>query len=209
MIQSLNRESGDTTSQPAPIAHFFCSRNPAEPERTDPRDILRSLVKQISLCRKGTSLRRPSVEMYKKRQEEASHVGETPAPLTVEESVDLICEHSRTTSFTIIIDALDECGSQQRRVVLDALEDIRQRCRDVVKIFISSRHEEDIAVYLRKGEVLEVTSQVNEKDLKRFVKTQVENFVTRWSTMHDETTVALQQLEKDITNVLVTGAQGM
>lgn len=209
MIQSLNRESGDTTSQPAPIAHFFCSRNPAEPERTDPRDILRSLVKQISLCRKGTSLRRPSVEMYQKRQEEASHVGERPAPLTVEETVDLICEHGRLTPFTIIIDALDECGSQQRGVILNALEDIRQRCRDVVKIFVSSRHEEDIAAYFRKGEVLEVTSQLNEKDLKRFVKRQTENFVRRWSTMHDETTAALQQLEKDITNVLVTGAQGM
>ncbi|KAJ9263916.1 hypothetical protein DTO212C5_7334 [Paecilomyces variotii] len=158
---------------------------------------------------KGTSLRRPSVEMYQKRQEEASHVGERPAPLTVEESVDLICEHGRLTPFTIIIDALDECGSQQRGVILDALEDIRQRCRDVVKIFVSSRHEEDLAVYFRKGEVLEVTSQVNEKDLKRFVKRQVENFMRRWSTMHDETTAALQQLEKDITNVLVTGAQGM
>ncbi|KAJ9306207.1 hypothetical protein DTO217A2_4323 [Paecilomyces variotii] len=157
---------------------------------------------------KGTSLRRPAVEMYQKRQE-ASHIGERPTPLTVEESVDLICEHGRTTSFTIIIDALDECGSHQRRIVLDALEDIRQRCRDVVKIFVSSRHEEDIAVYLCNGEVLEVTSQVNEKDLKRFVKTHVENFVTRWSTMHDETTATLQQLEKDITNVLVTGAQGM
>ncbi|KAJ9363475.1 hypothetical protein DTO280E4_2457 [Paecilomyces variotii] len=158
---------------------------------------------------KGTSLRRPSVEMYQKRQEEASHVGERPAPLTVEESVDLICEHGRLTPFTIIIDALDECGSQQRGVILNALEDIRQRCRDVVKIFVSSRHEEDLAVYFRKGEVLEVTSQVNEKDLKRFVKRQVENFMRRWSTMHDETTAALQQLEKDITNVLVTGAQGM
>ncbi|KAJ9360367.1 hypothetical protein DTO027B9_1351 [Paecilomyces variotii] len=158
---------------------------------------------------KGTSLRRPSVEMYQKRQEEASHVGERPAPLTVEETVDLICEHGRLTPFTIIIDALDECGSQQRGVILNALEDIRQRCRDVVKIFVSSRHEEDIAAYFRKGEVLEVTSQLNEKDLKRFVKRQTENFVRRWSTMHDETTAALQQLEKDITNVLVTGAQGM
>ncbi|KAJ9401934.1 hypothetical protein DTO282F9_1224 [Paecilomyces variotii] len=208
VIQSLNRETGNT-SRPAPIAHFFCSRNPAEPERTDPRDILRSLVKQISLCRRGANLRRPTVEMYQKRQDEASRVGERPAPLTVEESVDLICEHGRLTPFTVIIDGLDECGSQQRGVILNALEEIRRRCRDVVKIFVSSRHEEDLAVYFRKGEVLEVTSQVNEKDLKRFVKRKVENFVRRWSTMHDDTTAALQQLEKDITNVLVTGAQGM
>ncbi|KAJ9255993.1 hypothetical protein DTO195F2_6041 [Paecilomyces variotii] len=158
---------------------------------------------------KGASLRRPSVEVYQKRREEAIHIGEKPAALTVEETVDLICEHGRLTPFTIIIDALDECGSQQRGVILSALEEIRQRCRDVVKIFVSSRHEEDLAAYFSKGEVLEVTSQVNEKDLKRFVKKQVENFVRRWSTMHDETTVALQQLEKDITNVLVTGAQGM
>ncbi|OQE06082.1 hypothetical protein PENVUL_c020G06499 [Penicillium vulpinum] len=111
--------------------------------------------------------------------------------------------------FTIVIDALDECSSQQRRVLLEALEEIRQRCRDVVKIFVSSRHEEDIAVSFKKGEILEVTCQANNEDLKQFVETEVERFVKRWSTMHDESTAVLQKLGEDIKEALMTGAQGM
>jgi hypothetical protein len=150
------------------------------------------------------------VEAYQVRREDASHTGGSPAPLTVEECVEQICEVGRTTPFTIVIDALDECGSQRREIVLDALEDIRQRCRDIVKIFVSSRHEEDIAVHFGKGEIVKVTPAANDEDLKHFVKIQVEGFVKKWSTMHDESTVVvLQQLEKEITDVLVTGAQGM
>lgn len=208
MIQHLHRHSSGT-SQPAPIAHFFCSRNPAEPERSDSQYILRSLTKQVSLIREETYLRRQSVEAYQVRRDEASHAGERPAPLTVEECIELICEIGRTTPFTIIIDALDECSSQQRRILLDALEEIRRRCRDVVKTFMSSRHEEDIAAYLGNGEVLEVSSSANDEDLKRFVKVGVESFVKKWSTMHDEPTTVMQQLEKDISKALVTGSKGM
>lgn len=74
---------------------------------------------------------------------------------------------------------------------------------------MSSRHEEDIAAYLGNGEVLEVTSSANDEDLKRFIEVGVENFVKRWSTMHDEPRTVLQQLEKDISKALVTGAKGM
>lgn len=208
MIQHLHRH-GSGASQPAPIAHFFCSRNSAEPERSDSQHILRSLTKQVSLIREEPYLRRPSVEAYQVRRDEVSHAGERPAPLTVEECIELICEIGRTTPFTIIIDALDECSSQQRRILLDALEEIQQRCRDVVKTFMSSRHEEDIAAYFGNGEVLEATSSANDEDLKRFVQVGVESFVKKWSTVHDEPTTVLQQLEKDIFKALVTGAKGM
>ncbi|KAJ5373354.1 hypothetical protein N7517_005360 [Penicillium concentricum] len=210
IIQHLRQQSGGA-SQPAPIAHFFCSRNLAEPERTDPQDIIRSLVKQVSLTREGNvfRVRSPLLKAYKSRQAEASHTGERPAPLTVEECVEIMCEIGRATPFTIVIDALDECTSQQRRILLQALEGIRQRCRDVVKIFVSSRYEEDIAVSFKKGDILEVTSQTNYEDLKQFVEVEVETFVKRWSTMHGESIAVLQKLGEDIKEALMTGAQGM
>jgi uncharacterized protein YqfB (UPF0267 family) len=168
------------------------------------------LLKQISLTEeKGVGVRSPLLEAYKSRQAEESHTGERPAPLSVEECAEVMCEIGRVTPFTIVIDALDECSSQQRRILLEALEQVRQRCRDIVKIFVSSRHEEDISVSFKKGEVLEVTSQANHEDLKRFVEVEVERFVKRWSTMHDESTAVLQKLEEEIKEALMTGAQGM
>ncbi|KAJ5502226.1 hypothetical protein N7463_005100 [Penicillium fimorum] len=98
--------------------------------------------------------------------------------------------------------------SQQRWILLEFLEEIQQRCRDVVKIFVSSRYE-DIAVWFKKGEILEVTSQANYEYLKKFVEIEVERFVKRWSSMHDESTAALQKLGEDIKKALMTGAQGM
>ncbi|PYH50404.1 uncharacterized protein BO96DRAFT_352679, partial [Aspergillus niger CBS 101883] len=157
VIDHLHRQSSGV-SQPAPIAHFFCSRNPAEPERSDAREILRSLLKQVSLIEGEKTIRLPS----------------------------LMCEIGRATPLTIVIDALDECNSQQRGIIIHALQEIRRQCRDVVKIFVSSRHEADIAAHFNEGEVSEVTASANEKDLNRFIGIQVESFVQRWSTIHEE-----------------------
>ncbi|KAJ5150759.1 uncharacterized protein N7500_010948 [Penicillium coprophilum] len=181
------------------------------PNEPTPQDIMRSLVKQISLTREENDcrVRCPLLKVYKSRQAEASHTGERPAPLTVEDCVEVICEIGRATPLTIVIDALDECSSQERRILLEALEEIRQRCRDVVKIFVSSRYEEDIAVAFKKGETLEVTFQSNHEDLKQFVEIEVERFVKRWSTMHGESDLALHKLGEDIKEALMTGAQGM
>ncbi|KAI2896871.1 hypothetical protein CBS76997_8872 [Aspergillus niger] len=77
------------------------------------------------------------------------------------------------------------------------------------EIFVSSRHEADIAAHFNEGEVSEVTASANEKDLNRFIGTQVESFVQRWSTIHEEPIPLLQQLEKEIREALVAGAHGM
>jgi hypothetical protein len=54
-----------------------------------------------------------------------------------------------------------------------------------------------------------VTASANEKDLNRFIGIQVESFVQRWSTIHEEPIPLLQQLEKEIREALVAGAHGM
>lgn len=208
ILQHLHqRQSG--IAQPAPLVHFFCSRSAAEPERSDARDILRSLAKQVSLTEKGDSLRLPLVQVYDERRNEAGHTGERPAPLTVEDCIDVICEVGRASPLRIVIDGLDECNSQQREILLDGLKQIRQRCRDVVKTLVSSRHEVDIAVYMEQGVSLEVTPQSNDEDLKQFVNARVEGFIEKWSTMHDDSADALEKLGEEITEKLMSGSQGM
>lgn len=193
----------------APIAHFYCSRNPAEPERGDARQILRSLVKQLSMSRDDEYIRCPTLDEYGKRREKAEHNGEAPEALTTEESVRICCELGRTSPATIVIDALDECDSRQRTLLLSALDEISSRSRDIVKIFISSREEVDIAAYLRNGKTVKVTATANADDLRRFIESQASQFIQTWSTIHDETAETLQHLKKEIIETLVEGAQGM
>ncbi|GJP92387.1 ankyrin repeat-containing domain protein [Aspergillus niger] len=109
----------------------------------------------------------------------------------------------------LIIDALDECDSQQRTILQQSLEEMRQSCRDLVKIFVSSRYEEDIATGFRPKRTLCVTPHDTEDDLRHFIDLHVSRFVSRWAVLHSEASDKLQQLEKSLRETLNTGAQGM
>ncbi|GLB05413.1 hypothetical protein AtubIFM57258_000697 [Aspergillus tubingensis] len=84
-----------------------------------------------------------------------------------------------------------------------------QSCRDLVKLSISSRYEEDIATGFRQKRTLCVTPQDTEDDLKHFIALRVSKFVLRWADLHSEASDILQQLEKDLKETLITGAQGI
>ncbi|KAE8354008.1 ankyrin repeat-containing domain protein [Aspergillus coremiiformis] len=203
------RSQSPGLSQSTPLAHFFCLRNPAEPGRNDANEILRSLVKQLSLSKDEDLVRTPLVDMYRKHHQNARRVGEGPATLTVEQCIDLLCELGRLVPVIIVIDGLDECNSQQRMVLLQSLEKVHQRSRDLVKIFVSSRYEEDIAASLGAGKVLCITVKDVQEDLKSFIANHVGRFIQRWSIIHTTTPAQQQQLEQDLTHTLITRAQGM
>ncbi|KAI2970957.1 hypothetical protein CBS147323_3181 [Aspergillus niger] len=192
-----------------PIVHFFCSTNPAEPERSDAREILRSLIKQLSLSVSKDLMRTPVVEEHRKRLQEATYHGEGPAALSVERCTELLCELGQSAPIMLIIDALDECDSQQRTILQQSLEEMRQSCRDLVKIFVSSRYEEDIATGFRHKRTLCVTPHDTEDDLRHFIDLHVSRFVSRWAVLHSEASDKLQQLEKSLKETLNTRAQGM
>ncbi|GKZ83328.1 hypothetical protein AnigIFM56816_008420 [Aspergillus niger] len=109
----------------------------------------------------------------------------------------------------LVIDALDECDSQQRTILQQSLDEMRQSCRDLVKIFVSSRYEEDIATGFRHKRTLCVTPRDTEDDLKHFIDLHVSRFVLRWAVLHSEASDKLQQLEKSLKETLNTGAQGI
>ncbi|SPB47113.1 unnamed protein product [Aspergillus niger] len=178
-------------------------------QRSDAREILRSLIKQLSLSVSKDLMRTPVVEEYRKRLQEATYYGEGPAALSVERCTELLCELGQSAPIMLVIDALDECDSQQRTILQQTLEEMRQSCRDLVKIFVSSRYEEDIATGFRHKRTLCVTPRDTEDDLKHFIDLHVSRFVLRWSVLHSEASDKLQQLEKSLKETLNTGAQGM
>ena len=95
-------ESFRANDSPQPI-FFYCSRNSAEPTRSDPAAILASLARQLSCLEPGNPLLRPTVDLYKRKEEE----GFASGSLQVDESrtliLQLIAQYPLTT---IIIDAM-------------------------------------------------------------------------------------------------------
>jgi hypothetical protein len=190
---------------PAPVAYFYCSGNPAESERGKADEILRSLAKQLSVTRNEEYLLQPTVDEYQRRSSESNL--SCPETLTINDSIQLICELGRATAVTIVLDALDECDPEQRVLVLSALAEISLRCRDVAKIFVSSRYKEDIAAHLGNGKVLGITAESNQEDLQRYIAICVDRFLKTWSSTHNETTETLQLLQVELASSLISRAQ--
>ena len=162
-----------------PPAFFYCSRNTAEPARSDPEQILASLARQLSNLRPEQPLLQPAVAIYKKKEAE----GFASGPLRIEESCDLIIQLAESYQLTIIvIDALDECNPEKRSDLLDALEKILQESANLIKVFISSRDDQDIAFHLnilKQYPNLEISSERNSEDIARFVKITAKELIRK------------------------------
>ena len=123
---------------PQPL-YFYCSRNPAEPERAKAEDIARSLVKQLSTIdtRDGLNLiPQDVVDKYEKAQEKGFPAGR----LDFIECYDLISTFvSRQGRALILVDALDECTGEASHLLVSMFNDIVGQQSTVVKLMISSR----------------------------------------------------------------------
>ena len=79
---------------------------------------------------------------------------------------------------TIILDALDECNPATRLDLLRALEHLLQQSCSLVKIFVSSRNDQDIVMQLNGYLNLEIDSRRNSSDIAQFVNAEVERLTT-------------------------------
>jgi hypothetical protein len=157
------------TGHNPPPAFFYCLRNAAERTRSDPEAILACLARQLSNIRPQDPLLSPAVELY--RQKEIQ--GFISGPLRIDESRELIVqliEHYPVTS--IIIDAFDECDPEKRADLLEALETILRESSSLVKIFISSRDDQDIHFQLKQYPNLEISSERNSDDKEKAAEIQ-------------------------------------
>ena len=170
---------------PAPLAYFYCSRDSAEPERANPGDILRAIVKQLSYTTIGGPTFRPTREKFEQSLKTASLHGLLPDPLDVGECTSLIVELGSVSPLTIVIDAIDECYPVRRHILLTTLEDIIARSENVVKVFVSSREDGDIYARFNMVTNLRVTPVKNSNDITIFVETRVHEAIRQGRLVPD------------------------
>lgn len=194
----IERRPADT------IAYFYCMRNPAEPQRANPDEILRSLVKQLA-SNKDT-IREPVALLYREMKKEAEKDGGEPEQLGVAETTKLLIALSRHESMTIIIDALDECDSDRRYELLESLDYIIQHASKAVKVFVSSRNDGDIVCRLENSPNVTIQATDNEQDIGHFVQVEVERAVRNKRLLQGAVS---EELKKTIIKSLNKKAQGM
>ncbi|RDW72196.1 hypothetical protein BP5796_08230 [Coleophoma crateriformis] len=203
VVQRLSQES-KSIPDPAPVAHFYCVRNSAEPERAMPVEILNCILAQLATLSVDLPIREPVVRRYMIRR--ASSESKKPSRLDLDEAVEAILELLSQHPATIVIDALDECNPQTRHELFYAFNRFIQESPTLVKIFISSRDDHDIVHRLSKVPSLYINTSDNSSDIENYVRSQVAKAISEERLLCGEVS---QDLEEHIVQTLISKAQGM
>jgi hypothetical protein len=130
---------------PQPV-FFYCSRNPAELSRSDPQKILASLARQLSCPAPGAALLRPLLDIYKEDEDTGFASG---SPQVKDSSALILKLLDNYPMTTIVIDAMDECDPLKRIELLSSLEMFLRESASLIKIFITSRDDQDLRIQLQ------------------------------------------------------------
>ncbi|RMJ04916.1 hypothetical protein CDV36_014413 [Fusarium kuroshium] len=150
------------------FAYFYC--NQTEPTRRQALLVLRSFIRQLSSPKSMSGHLDPKLkQLY--IDSRLNGAGWT-INLCKEILVHLFNLYPHTT---IILDALDECETEERRLLLNIFDWASKSSSRPVKIFISSRPEADIRQRLVHLSNLEISAKNNGHDIADFIKQSSEN----------------------------------
>ncbi|OCK95346.1 uncharacterized protein K441DRAFT_557014, partial [Cenococcum geophilum 1.58] len=195
----------DDIKSSAHVAHFYCMRNPAEPERAKCDKILNCLVRQLA----STSPKSPILEPVRVKYELAidGFEGFEDQAWTSDESTQVLIELINIyPSVTFVLDALDEVNPMDRLELLDALNKIAQNSESLVKVFISSRDNIDIVMHLKDSPNLYISATDNWKDINAFLTTSSNQRLDAVKLLHGKLPSSLRD---KIATTLISGAHGM
>jgi hypothetical protein len=180
------------------LAYFYCDRN--ESARQDPELILSSFVRQLSLSRNGDAIQHSLVQLYYQKRK----TGFASGKLKIEESRDILLQLVRTyPQTTLVLDALDECHKETRTQLVDILDTLVTQSPKPVKIFISSRPDQDIKHRFGCGPNVHIKATDNRDDIAKFVNEKLNNSPEYWQNSIN------RDLKREICETLVDKSEGM
>ena len=180
--------------------YFYCSKSTRDMKRSDPEQILRCLVQQASSIPGGPQLHSKTRLRYEQRRKAGQ--------LSIEEAIGLLMSTVERRPVTyIFLDALDECERETRHELTKALEIILNDSPSLIKIFVSSRDDQDIVLSLDNYPSVVIDASENQHDIALYV-------LNRTQTLIDEKRLlgahfVTHKLRNSICERLCEGAQGM
>uniref|UniRef100_A0A0W0GEG1 NACHT domain-containing protein n=1 Tax=Moniliophthora roreri TaxID=221103 RepID=A0A0W0GEG1_MONRR len=171
VVENLHRSFQDGV-HPRP-AFFYCSRNTAEPERSQPNQVIASLARQLSSTPGGNSLLEPAVTVYKEHRHGNKQIPDQEGESLLRELVGVL-----KVSY-IVVDAVDECDFTTRYELLNNLISLLDNDHNLVKILIASRDDQDIVDVLRDFASISITSEHNGGDVIKFVDHQTQTLMSK------------------------------
>lgn len=194
--------------QPFPVAfgYFYCARNAYEIERSDPDEIMRSIIRQLALLPQDQTIRDPVVAEYERRQATAELDGFDIPKLRISECLQIVLDLTASNPAVIVIDALDECQDLRRYDLLQALIRIVQDSSSVVKIFVTSRTDNSTLMHLSASEKIEVLQHEVKEDLEAFVQDALTSAILSKQLLNG---ILRPKFQAELKRTLLQNAQGI
>ena len=206
VVDSFFHESFGQAS-PAPIAYFYCTRNAAEAERSNPEEILRSILRQLTVSHEPSpTVHERVLQEFERRQAVAKVDGFEVTKLQAAECTRLILDTTAANPATIVVDAVDEIQPNSRHTLLSALAQIVQDSSNVVKIFITSRDDSNIYALLPHAVALRIQHGLTRKDMNDFVHREILAAIQNQRMLNG---MVSEKLKQDLLSALVAGAGEM
>lgn len=151
------------------VAYFYCDRN--RQDRQSPINVLRSFVRQLSTGPDGERLVGFVHELYVRHRKS----GFAEESLGYEESTSLLLRLLDVFSqTTLVLDGLDECDTETRLCLIQALDRLIEKSSGLIKIFIASRNDKDLTNRYEGGHNLEIQASDNQQDIELFVESKMQ-----------------------------------
>lgn len=185
------------------LAFFYCARDPREPRRGQCVSVMQSLLRQVTALSPTRTISQPVKARHDRIQDEGFGDREWTEDECVETLIEVMDIYP---SLTILIDALDECDSDERMSVLQCLKRVREESANLVKIFITSRDDIDIMASLADASDIRVSATYNSDDISRFVDEKVDAMMDSRARVYGP---GSQELRDEVRATLSSKAQGM
>ena len=128
--------------------------------------------------------------------------------MQLDTSIEIILELAKAyPQTTIILDALDECDVHKRNELIKALRRVVDKALNLVKIFVSSRDDDDIVFQLEKTSNLSIKASDNIGDIERFVKAEISKSIEEGRLLRR--VEVDENLKLRLITTLINGADGM
>lgn len=206
VVDSFLQESSGQVS-PAPMAYFYCTKNSAETERSNPDEIMRCILRQLTVSHKSSSIIQEGVlQEYERRQAVAKVDGFEIARLKATECMRLILDTTAVNPVTIVVDAVDEIQSDLRHLLLSALIQIVQDSLSVVKVFLTSRDDSNTQLLLSDAVAVRIQTEHTRNDMDEFVHYELSSAIQIRRLLNG---VVSENLNQELKSALINGAGEM
>lgn len=181
LMEKLGRAEGPAIDEP--FAFFYCSNR----DVTIKDDILlhaySSYVRQLATVpHYPRKMETGLVQLYQTMRKQSQKFQIEDCQARIQELVDLF---PRTT---LVLDALDECDKKTKKALISFFGKLIKDSKRVVRIFISSREEDDILRLFREHDLfqgerlVEITvGHSNQDDMKKYLDAEMEEIGDDWS----------------------------